>query len=80
MGVFAVGYLLFHLYVPIVDPAPKPVRLLGLGPRLRPYLGTIWPPEIDQVTLPPERVFTTSDLDREWPGGGHIEPGLAPAE
>lgn len=77
MGVFAIGYLLVHLYVPIVEPTPKPVHLLDVRPRFQPFLVTIWPPEVDLVTLPPQGIFAISDTNRLWPGGGHIEPGAA---
>ena len=53
------------------------IYLHNISPRLQPFLRTIWPPEVDQVDLPPDGIFTISDLDRLWPGGGHIEPRAA---
>lgn len=70
----SIGCVHLNLYAPIVRHAPTSVRHLELAPRLAPYLPQIWPLESAIVRWPPLSIFTREEVERLWPGDGHIEP------
>jgi hypothetical protein len=80
-GVFAIGCVLFQVYLPIHAINGVPVEqayALGIGPPLSLALIQIWPHESREVEWPPERILAVDELDRIWPSGGHLQATLPP--
>lgn len=70
-GVFTIGCVLFHVYMPVhFGPGPSgPSQALGIGGGLASYLTQIWPNQIEEVEWPPPGILSRADLDRIWPSG-----------
>jgi hypothetical protein len=77
-GTGVLGCLFFHIYAPIVASPPAEVRHIDLGPRLAPYLPQIWPRVVPLIRWPPLTILTRDQVERIWPGQGHIEPIMPP--
>lgn len=69
LGVFEIGYLLFHIYG-AVDRG----WVLLPDDEFGAWFTPIWPNEVPEVSWPPARVFRAGDLPANWPGRTRVRP------